>query len=170
MRNKERIPIILKKLKNRANIDKILHYWFQLKPGTQMEIGMPFYDISLIGDNIEKKLLKIEETWKEFPDARLAQVLIIAKVLDQYPGNYFYIEDEETMIESGIMEAKDILFWGQAFDKDGSRLPITIYKKIKDLETSHIENIIKDYKEGKYKIKAYFYEHLLKELKSRNYE
>lgn len=166
-RRKQRIPTILKLLRSRENIKKVLHFWFDPKPGTQMEIGMPFYDIDTITDKIIKDFDEISKTWKEFPDLRLQQILILVGVMDNYPGFYYHLEDEMTCIRAKIVEGRDILYWGNSFSSKGERLPVTVYKKIADLETSHLENILKDYKEGKYKIRAYFYQHLREELENR---
>lgn len=167
MRRKERIPIILKKLKNRENLEKILEVWFKPPKGTQLEIGMPFFDIPQIIENVKNNFTELEQTWQEFPEARLPQIFIITDVMDNYPGGYYYMEDSETLSKAGVLEAREIIFWGSIFDSKGDRLIAPLWRAIKDLETSHIEAIVKEYKEKKLKMGLLHFKEFEKELKRR---
>lgn len=46
-----------------------------------------------------------------------------------------------------IKDIRNDFTWGQNYDKDMNRLPETIRQKLKDLETGHIFNILKNFTE-----------------------
>lgn len=167
MRQQHRIPIILDVLKDNDNKRVVLEHLFKPKPGTQMEIGMPFYEI----DNIIKawKLSEdlVKKLWIKNPDLRLTQALINVGVMPNFPGFYYYIEDEQLMIDTGLLEARDILFWGQNYDKDNNRLDETNYILIRDINDGHLQAILDDvFKDPKTHIHPY-YKFLTDELKIR---
>lgn len=167
MRQKQRIPIILDVLKDNDKKREVLEHFFKPKPGIQMEIGMPFYEI----DNIIKawKLNEdlVKKLWIKNPDLRLTQVLINVGIMPNFPGFYYYIEDELLMIDTGLLAPRDILFWGQNYDKDNNRLDETNYILIRDINNGHLQAILDVvFKDIKTHIHPY-YKFLTDELKRR---
>lgn len=116
--------------------------------------------IQLIKNEIEY----IREVWKDNPDWRFIQVLINTKLLQNYPGFYYYKEDENVMLDLGY-GPREIFYWGTNYDKEMNLLPKTVYKLIKDLDTDHIKAILdgKFVKEGNK-----YYDYFINELKLRN--
>lgn len=55
---------------------------------------------------------------------------------------WYYTEEVKWMIEKGLVEPREILFWGVNFTKDMVRLPETEWRLIKDLNTEHIKAIL----------------------------
>ena len=45
-------------------------------------------------ERIEPYLKRIEEYWLEFPDLRFTQVLVNMNIIPNFPGNWYYKEDE----------------------------------------------------------------------------
>ena len=169
MRIKKRIPIILKALENKDNRKKLLYYWFTPPVGTQMEIGMPFYDIPEIEKMWDKHLdfLELKEFWYANSHLRLVQMLISLGYLQNYIGLYYYIEDDIAMIEANILKPEEILFWGQNYNEDGVLLAETNWILIKDMSTNHIKAILKDYVENKYDVSEYYVKIFIKVLNER---
>jgi hypothetical protein len=125
MRRPERIPIVL------ANIewDKYLSH---------------VMGVDNVGDDTLKELFRrlpeLEERWKENPDWRLGQLLSNENFMESSIG--WNVEEVDYMIDSGMLEARDITFWGVNYTKDMVKLPETEFRLIKDLETAHIEAIL----------------------------
>ena len=134
MRVPNRIPIIRRVL-NEENKTKYIEY-----------LGLG--DLS---DDILSKWSKCDENelynfWLDYPDLRLTQVLVEFNIIPNTPGFWFYVEEVNFLIESHILEPRDVLFWGQNYDKDNNKLPETIYKPIKELDTEHIKSILSNVK------------------------
>lgn len=136
MRTKERIPIVINNLKN--NKEKVLRY----------VLNKMYSEVS--NDLLKEFLNRLDEKWnifinvyKKSIDLRVTQALVISEILPNYQGMWYYIEDEELMIDCGLCKARDIYFWGTNYDKNGNELPKTKYKLLKDLDTEHIKNILK---------------------------
>lgn len=134
MRIKERVPIILDLFKR--NKEKVMSYLLK-------QIFKEEKDTKSLVYNIESKWEDIETIYKRYPVLRLTQVLVSARVIPNYYGLWYHIEDEDVMVESGVCDPRDIYFWGVNYDKNGDLLPKTEYKLIKDLQTEHIQNILK---------------------------
>jgi hypothetical protein len=127
MRNKKRIDIIFKTI-DLNNFIKL----FKIKDFDNITISKE-----------DKKLVK--KYWKENPDLRLIQVLINLNLLPHTVGFYYYFEEDELLIDSGLIEPSHILFWGKLY-KDATltaKYKSPIYVLIKDLSTEHIKNIFK---------------------------
>lgn len=167
MRRPERIPIILELLKDNTNKRKVLGVYFTPKEGTQLEVGMPYFEI----DNIVKKWDEMFEEfsafWKQIPDLRLSQVLVNYDILINYAGFWYYLDDEITMISTNLLQPRDIYFWGQNYDKDLNKLPETNWLLIKNMSKDHIEAILKDVKDEKIKVGEKYIEYFNNELKLR---
>jgi len=84
---------------------------------------------------------EIELYWKERPDFRYSQVLIGMGIIPNFPGWWFYTEEDDILEQQGCVPSSFIL-WGVNFDKDMNRLPETDYRFICDLETGHIQAIL----------------------------
>ena len=152
MRNPQRIDIFLNKIKEGNNLIKMLTDLCKLN-----------LHESYINNEILSNLEGIEKLWKENPDWRFTQVLVNSGLLPNYPGFWYYIEDEDIFMEL-VGEPKDIYFWGVNYTKDMERLPETKWTLIKDLETDHIEAIL----DGEYMRSGSKYYKLFKdELKRR---
>lgn len=142
MRRPERIPIILELLKDDSNRRKVLEKYFKPKEDTQLEIGMPYFEIDNILVRWNKMFHIFSKSWQHNPDLRLSQALVNSNVMPNFSGFWYYLEDETTMISTSILEPRDIIFWGQNYDKDFNRLPETNYILIKNMNTDHIQAII----------------------------
>lgn len=55
----------------------------------------------------------IEKFWNEYPDLRMSQVLIGAKVLPNLSGSWFYTEDEKFMKQYGIADERLTTIWNK---------------------------------------------------------
>ena len=124
MRRPERIPIVMKHMDWKKFIDHLL------------DANTSENNMKVIFD----KLPSIEEQWIETPDLRLGQLLSNDGVTSS--SKAMFIEEDIYMIESEMLEARDIKFWGVNYTKDMVKLPETEWRLIKDLETSHIEAIL----------------------------
>ena len=131
MRRPERIPIVL------ANMQWKTFLEFLVGSEATPEFMEEFI----------QSLPEIEESWLENPDLRLGQMLINRGLFESNLG--WDLEEDEYMVESGMLEARDIMFWGVNYNKDMSPKDNTEYKLIKDLETSHIEAILGNNEQGR---------------------
>lgn len=127
MRIRERIPNFLNKLCPEL-LHKIFITWFKTN----------FEDIEL---KICKDKRKIKKFWIANHDLRFSQVLINMGYLDNIPGTWYYIEDDDLLIRSNC-EPRDVIYWGQNFDEDMNRLPKTNWMLIKDMSLEHIRSVI----------------------------
>lgn len=166
MRQVKRIPVIIDVLQDNDKKREVLEHFFKPKPGTQMEIGMPFYEIDNFIEIWDKNYYETAIFWKQNPDLRLAQVLVNG-IVPNYPGFWFHIEDEQLMLDTGLLEARDILFWGQNYDKEMNRLPETNWILIKDMGTDHIRAILFDIIEGRMDVNNSYREAFVNEIKIR---
>lgn len=155
MRPKERIPIIWQYF---ADPDIRTHYISE-------------HNNYLTEDQVKEKSLLwyenqygIKKFWLENQYLRLTQVLIHFDILQNVPGFWFYKEEHKWLIKNDYAEPRDILLWGQNYDKDMNRLEKTIFKPIKDLSTDHIKAIL----EGEYTNNQLYLETFKEELKRRN--
>lgn len=119
MRQRKRIPIVIEKLPIR---------YFAKDQGVEL-LATP-------------DLGQVEDYWLEHPDLRLGQVLLHLGYIHNTPGMWYYTEEVKWMIEKGLVEPREILFWGVNFTKDMERLPETEWRLIKDLNTEHIKAIL----------------------------
>jgi len=141
MRQKRRIPIILKVLKDDKNKTKLLEFWFKQKKD-QTSIDDPIYHIKELVEKWNKNYLEIKNFWENSPDLRLAQVLIIKRILFNTRGFWYIQEDEILMAELKFLEPREILFWDKNYDADMNELKETEYILIKNMDTNHIEKIL----------------------------
>lgn len=126
MRFKERIPIIL---------DHIIWYDFIEHLGCD--------NPQKIALKCEKSRNKIEKFWKSYPDFRLTQVLVSLEIVPNFPGSWFYVEEDEYMINNKMLKPEEIYFWG-TYGKDGKDSLKII--ALNDMEGSHIEAVLKTQK------------------------
>jgi len=84
---------------------------------------------------------KIKKYWLENQDLRFTQVLINMGYIPNYPGSWYYKEDYDTFMQSGNAP-RDVLFWGQNYDRDMERLPETKWLLIRDMIIDHIKAVI----------------------------
>ena len=136
MRAIERIPIFLKYIDwNKLLFDfKIFKY--------QDDIDKIYFRIKRMED-------VIEQTWLDNPDWRITQVLVNLKLIPNKPGNWYYKEDE-SWLKLQRVDPREYMMWKTRFDDKGKLLPKPVINFIKDLKTDHIQNILKDYNNGKY--------------------
>lgn len=143
MRHKERIPILIEKLPLK---------WFVKDLGQELCIS-PDLD-------------QVEEYWLANPDLRLTQVLVNMGYLKNNPGLWYYVEEIDWMINKGILQPREITFWGVNFTKEGLPLKETKWTRICDLGTDHIKNIVVGgYADRSLKMKSMLQE----ELRMRNF-
>lgn len=126
MRQKERIDIIFDNI-NWSNFIKYLHIY-----ETNQEIDDVVMEIIEHED-------ELRQTWKENPDWRLTQLLVNTGVMPNTPGEWYYIEEVDYMIDNGVCLPQELLFWG-TFGKDGKQ-PLK-FIAIKDMETEHLKACI----------------------------
>ena len=128
MRMEERVPLLWDIFKaNRKRIIKILF-------GEDANVFLITKEL----ENKDKHLLKV---WRENPDLRFAQLLTNEGFLPAF-NSFYFVEDERLFLMMGVCNARDILFWGNNYDKEGKYLGKTNYIPISKLETSHLENIL----------------------------
>jgi hypothetical protein len=81
----------------------------------------------------------LSQEWKKVPDQRFGQFMInrgdIPDILKAW------VDEEEDILEAQGLPPEEYLFWGSNYDKDMNQLPETIYRLIKDLDSSHINAI-----------------------------
>ena len=125
MRNKFRIPIILDLMRNT----------------TALKLFLNNNNIFLI---VHSNLKEIEKEWDDCPDYRFGQLLsnmdLVPKEIEDGIWN---IEEDDWLIKNGYCNIEDIKFWGINYYKNGKKRKTTKFKLLKDLDTDHIENIIK---------------------------
>lgn len=127
MRIRERIPNFLYKV-NPEFLHKLFLKWFKTN----------FEEVEL---RICKDKRKIKKFWMANHDLRFSQVLIAMGYLENFPGTWFYDEDENVLLEAGY-PPRECLFWGQRYDKDMNMLPEVRWILIKDMTTDHIKAVI----------------------------
>lgn len=157
MRRPERIPIILEKLEDNTNKEIVLKHLFK---DTQHNIAF-----GVINWNDMFNIFK--QVYTDNPDLRITQVLVNIGIIPNIEGFWYYTEDEPLMVESGLLQERDIYFWGKNFTKEGKKLEETEYILIKDMETSHIESILRDNEEGLLGTSKQYLEMFNKELRER---
>jgi hypothetical protein len=169
MRVKQRIPIMMELFKSQEMKQKFLDYLFKPEKSVQLDLfeKHPFLLIENMIDNWNKNEVEIENFWKENPDLRLTQVLVIKNIIPNSPGMWYHTEESSYVIQNGLKEPREILFWGQNYDKDMNLLPETRFILIKDMAKDHIEAILRDCDEGRYDINEYYLEVFKNELKLR---
>lgn len=126
MRPIERIPIVLKHLPMKEFLMSL-----GIFKEEELDTILPTIDIE------EVKLV-----WMENPDWRLTQVLVNMDLIPNVPGFWYYREEYTWLVESGHIEARDILLWTSVVDENMDPLPDPITKPISELETAHIEAIL----------------------------
>lgn len=127
MRLKERIPVFIEQL-NESTLHKIFIDWF----------GTNFEKTELL---VLQDINKIECYWLKNHDLRFTQVLVNMGYIPNTPGFWYYSEDDEVLLKADC-DSRDILFWGQNYDKDMNRLPETNWILIKNMNTDHIKAVI----------------------------
>lgn len=63
------------------------------------------------------------------------------------PINY-YPELKKCSLRDCLHQAREEFEWGSQYDKNGTWLGKTVYKKLKDLETDHIETLVDEFVQG----------------------
>lgn len=128
MRITERIDPFLKEV----DIDKLLSKWFpEMEEDKKRNIKTEIF----------KNIHSIRTFWYDNPDLRFSQVLISSNLIPNYPGTWFYYEEDEILIDQGH-EPRDVLFWGRNYNKEMERLPRTEWILIKDMSTDHIQAVL----------------------------
>ncbi len=137
MRNKNRIPIILKLLFQNKILSKFL------------------------GDYPENKYIKcgyakrlhenwdlIEKTWLENPDLRFGQLLCVLRLVPDIDieNHIWNIEEDDWLINNNYLQFEDVKFWGSIYNEHNVRQEEVKFILLKDLTDSHIEGIIKWFK------------------------
>lgn len=127
MRNKLRIPISLKLLFQ----NKILYHFLGTNnPGWAKKLH----------ENWEL----IEKEWIKYPDSRFGQLLSCLNLIDKEIENHIWnIEEDDWLIRNNYCNIEDIKFWGINYYKNNKPRKTIKFVLLKDLDTSHIKNIIK---------------------------
>ena len=105
------------------------------------ELPLDNGDLRAVLSLIAVKNKEITEFWKENPDLRYSQVLVNMGIIPNYPGFWYFTEEDEILEQQGL-PLSEYMLWGVNFDKDMNRLPETDYRFICDLDTDHIEAIL----------------------------
>lgn len=127
MRPPHRIPLMLQ------HLDWILF---------MEKIQIPEEDVFDVIDNIVTNLPKIKKYWTQNPDLRLIQVLVNLRFIPYTIGFWYYYEETDFMIGVMNVPAREILMWGQNYDKNNNLLRKTKWRFIKDMNTDHIKAIL----------------------------
>jgi len=167
MRRPERIPIILELLKDNINKKLILEYFFKPQEEEQMKLHESYNDIDFHVQRWAENFDVFSTDWQLTPDLRLTQALVNSGILPNYPGFWYFKEDQSLMIDCNLLEPRDIYFWGQNYDKDLNRLSETKWVLIKDMSTKHIESILKDVLDNQIKIHNKYIEFFNNEINYR---
>ena len=160
MRRPERIPIILEKLENDTNKEIVLKHLFK---DTQHNIAF-----GVIKWNDMFNIFK--QVYTNNPDLRIIQVLVNTCIIPNVEGFWYYKEDEALLVQTNILQQRDIYFLGKRYTKDGKIMPNYEYVLIKDMETSHIQSILRDNEEGLLKTSKYYLEMFNAKLRLRQNE
>jgi len=84
---------------------------------------------------------EIRDFWKEHPYLSISQVLISLDIIEDVPGIWYFMEDDEILISQGF-HPSEVYLWGTALDKNGKPLPSIIWRTIGELDTEHLEAIV----------------------------
>ena len=132
MRQKLRIPIVLEIFKQTNN------------GAFQKFLGLDNFQTLQVIDKIEMQTPKLKDFWERHPDQRFGQLLSNMFVVDKDTENRIWnIEEDDWLIKNGYCNIEDIKFWGVNYYKNGKQRKTTKYVLLKDLETDHIQNLIK---------------------------
>lgn len=149
MRNINRIPIILNFfLRNHEAYNKFVNNEDYLAHGA-----------------FKLNIVKITHEWTKHPDYRLGQLLFNMDLVTN--DSSYHIEEDNWLISKDYFKYEDLKFWGINYDKEGNKLSVTEYKLLKDLDTEHIENIIKFFKDRNMKIQDNYLKYFNKRLNDR---
>jgi len=135
MRNPKRIPIITKIFSKFLN--NFIH-----------DLDPSFKDIKIP----RSEYPKISKFWKEHPDLRLTQVLVNLDYIPNLEGFWYYTNEVIWLVIKGYLKFEEINFWGRNYNEDGTTLPETEWILVKDLTDSHIQNILKFFKDNKIRL------------------
>ena len=130
MRPKERIPIFIK----HVNIEKLITDWFA-------NTKIPSFEIKAAIKRITTSILYLTQYWQDNPDLRFSQILVNTGYLPNIPGTWYYESNNHILIKQGC-KPRNVILWGNVFDKEGNRLPKPKWILIRDLTTDHIEAIL----------------------------
>lgn len=122
MRQSGRIPICLKLFRRK-------------------HIFLKLYDSEFSYNLFFKNYRKIKKQWETYPDLRFTQLLINEGYMND--GLMWNIEEDDWLVENDFISIENIKYWGINYSKEGEKLDKTQFKMLKDLELSHIINIIK---------------------------
>lgn len=126
MRDPRRIPIVLKFF--RENPVQLSMFLFSDKLTKSPELTKEF-----------------EKFWKKYPDLRLGQALININLIPD--GQAWFKEEVDWLLDMNYLDVGDIMFWGINYYKNGNLRKTTKYKLLRDLDTDHIKNIVKLFKD-----------------------
>lgn len=133
MRNPKRLPILWKFFTKKKNFKLYLRDIVQVESKNEIEhLTEVFFE----------KYKEAKEFHKVNPDLRFSQIIQIFVVYKQ--GFWYYIEDDIMLIKLGL-EPREILYWGNRFNKNNKLLKKINYILIKDMNTEHIETILKEH-------------------------
>lgn len=117
---------------------------------TTAHLGLFLHELGILGSEMEsyavaKSIKKnwegLTHYWMEHPELRLTQVLIGMGFIPNATGTWFYKDESLWLIEKGILEERDITFWGSQLDKDNKPLEQTKWRLIKNLTGKHLKAI-----------------------------
>lgn len=112
-----------------------------------------------------KPYINISEQWLKYPDMRFGQLLINLGLIED--NLKIWLDEEVNILKDQGVNLREFLLWGSIYDKDKNLLDNITYRLIKDLDTNHIKNILKDFKESDKKLNPLFEKTFKEELKLR---
>ena len=121
-----------------------------------------------ISDSLRNLILSkaIKDFWLEHPDQRFGQMLInIGYIEDRLP---IWMDEEDLILKDQGLPPREYLLWGSIYDKDHKPLEEIRWSLIKDMDTDHIKNILKDVKDNKMGIRKDYLDIFKQELILRN--
>lgn len=174
MKLEERIPIIMKEFKSTDRKIAFIKYLFPEKFNTGVQLNLfqdgPEEFLQGIVKRWESAEERIKSFWIENANLRLVQVLLSLDIINYDTGFWFYTDENSFLLKNKFVKERDITFWGQNYNEKGELLPETRYILIKDMSTSHIESIIKDFIDCKSSPSTEMLRLFLKELYMRRNE
>lgn len=96
-------------------------------------------------DNIYDNWEEVESKWKDYPDLRFGQLLCTLNLIPSktIEDEIWDVEEDYWLIDNKYCKFEEIKFWSSIFDKHNKKRKKVKYILLKDLTNSHIEGIIK---------------------------
>lgn len=126
------------------------------------------FSVRRMVDRWTDKEHEINAYWRKYPLHGVDQALFTKGLFNGVSAEWVERGCVDWLIDSGHIEPREILFWGQNLDVDGNKLEHTKWRLIKNMTRSHINAIIKDHEEGSIKVTEGYLRAFKSEIQKRN--